>query len=324
MESTPSSDRLARRLRWYRENRGLTQAQVAAAMGFKDRQILAAVEAGDRRVSPEELVRATNVLGVELEDLLDPFRLVGEGDFSFRTEPEAEPADVEDFAGRASRWIATYRELSRQEGIALRPLTQKLDIRRDSSFEQVQASAESLWKQWSLGDIPALVLEEAATRELGVVVLHVEAPKGISGAASQLPGLRTILINRRESRGRRMFDLAHELFHILTWDAMPPERVESREIKASKGNRVEQLASNFASALLMPEAVVSANWQRRGELDVAAWVLLTAKTLCVSPNALRWRLVNLKVLTMPRRKPTRATTRTSTSSGSPSSPTRAR
>ena len=293
----PPSDRLASRLKWYREYRDLTQKQVAARMGFKDRQILAAMESGERRVSPDELVRAADILRVDMDELLDPFRLVGEGDFNFRTEPYASAEAVEAFAGQASRWIATYRELGRQEGIEPQPLTQKLDVRRDSTFEQVQASAECLWRQWSLGNVPAARLEAATTRELGVLVLHVNAPRGISGAASQLPGLRTILVNRHETPGRRMFDLAHELFHILTWDAMPPERVEPREVKASKGNRVEQLANNFASALLMPEPIVSANWQRRGELDVTAWVLLTAKMLRVSPDALRWRLVSLKMMT---------------------------
>ena len=37
--------------------------------------------------------------------------------------------------------------------------------------------------------------------------------------------------------GWRNFDLAHELFHILTWDAMPPEHVE--DASDMGGNRVE-------------------------------------------------------------------------------------
>ena len=54
----------------------------------------------------------------------------------------------------------------------------------------------------------------------------------------------TILVNRHEPRGRRSFDLAHELFHVLTWDAMPPERIESLlrqsiETSLPHGDRVE-------------------------------------------------------------------------------------
>jgi XRE family transcriptional regulator, fatty acid utilization regulator len=203
---------------------------------------------------------------------------------------------VEEFAERAGRWIATYRELGRQSGAEQNSLSQKLDLRRDSTFEDVQASAEWLWKRWDLGDVPADRLQDAITRYLDVLVLYVDAPSGISGAASQLPGLRAILVNRREPRGRRNYDLAHELFHLLTWDAMPPERIEPQEIKATKGNRVEQLANNFAAALLMPEAVVSARWHRRGDVDVANWVLATANSLKVSASALQWRLVNLKMM----------------------------
>ena len=80
----------------------------------------------------------------------------------------------------------------------------------------------------------------------------VDAIDGVSGAACRLPDLDVVLINRHEVAGRRNFDLAHELFHILTWDAMPPEHLE--EATETSKIRVEQLANSFASALLMPEA----------------------------------------------------------------------
>src|SRR6185503_20572604 len=78
--------------------------------------------------------------------------------------------------------------------------------------------------------------------------------EGISGAACRLPELDVVIINRHEVVGRRNFDLAHELFHILTWEAMPPEH--SEESRETGGNRVEQLANNFASAVLMPAVIL--------------------------------------------------------------------
>ena len=36
--------------------------------------------------------------------------------------------------------------------------------------------------------------------------------------------------------------VAGELFHLLTWDSMPPDRVEPTEVPGKKGNRVEKLA----------------------------------------------------------------------------------
>jgi hypothetical protein len=55
----------------------------------------------------------------------------------------------------------------------------------------------------------------------------VDPIPGVSGAACHVPELNAILINRNESPDRRRADLAHELFRILTWDAMKPERVSS-------------------------------------------------------------------------------------------------
>ncbi len=221
---------------------------------------------------------------------------MGEGQFSFRADDTATLEIVDSFAERAGKWIATYRDLNIQAGAVPTLFSSKLQLREDSSFEQAQYSAEALWKKWRLGEVPAEKLRDAITRELGVLILFVDAPPAISGAASQLPGLQTILVNRREPPGRRNYDLAHELFHVLTWDAMPPQRIESQVIKTAKGNRIEQLANNFAAALLMPEPVVSARWQRRGEVDVANWVSLTSHALKVSAMALQWRLVNLKII----------------------------
>ena len=62
---------------------------------------------------------------------------------------------------------------------------------------------------------------------------------------------------------------AHELFHILTWDAMPPEH--SEEARETGGNRVEQLANNFASAVLMPVPVLDrfGDWSDVSESKLA-------------------------------------------------------
>lgn len=297
MTETPH-DRIARRLKALREHRRLRQEELAAAMGFRDRQTLAAVEAGERRLKPDELVRVAGVLDVDLDAFLDPYRLIGEGEFNFRAKEVAQDV-LSAFEEQAGRWVATYRELGVQMGAAPRLLGRKLELTARSSFEDAEAAAEWLGARWKLGDVPALRLHEALERELDVLVLFVDAPTGISGAASHLPGQQTILVNRRESPGRRSFDLAHELFHVLTWDAMPPSRVEPWEVKRTKGNRVEQMAESFAAALLMPAEMISSRWNARGDTERAEWLAQTAAELRVSVPALKWRLVNLGHLTKP-------------------------
>ena len=112
-----------------------------------------------------------------------------------------------------------------------------------------------------------------------------------------LPELDAVLIARREVAGRRNFDLAHELFHILTWDAMPPEHVEYASDFG--GNRVEQLANNFAAAVLMPTTALASydGWAQLDMEGLIAQLNHVADELCVTSSALRWRLVALRRLT---------------------------
>lgn len=286
-------ERIARRLQAFRKRGNVTQDALSAALGFNDRQTLAAVEAGQRKLRPQELVRAAEFLGVDVDAFVDPFRLIGEGGFNFRAKRDVAPAELDDFEDRAGRWIATYRELGRRAGEMQQFLGTKLELNERSSFEDAQNAAEALVVQWKLGSVPAETLEAAIAERLGVQVLYVDAPRGISGAAAHLPGLHTILVNRREASGRRSYDMAHELFHVLTWDAMPPARVEEQHPKATKGNRVEFLAENFAAALLMPAKVVTSRVAKRGEQPWQAWLSSTAAAMRVSILALTWRLVNL-------------------------------
>jgi Zn-dependent peptidase ImmA (M78 family) len=129
-------------------------------------------------------------------------------------------------------------------------------------------------------------------------VLYVDAPAGISGAASQVPGLSTVLVNRTEPEGRRHYDMAHELFHLLTWDVMPPDRVESADVpRSGKGKRVEQLAENFAASVLMPETAMRQRWDaRNASTDPHDWLNATAEDLRLSALACKWRCLNLGLL----------------------------
>jgi Zn-dependent peptidase ImmA (M78 family)/transcriptional regulator with XRE-family HTH domain len=288
---------IAKRLKYAREKLGLTQAQLSEKLGFKDRQTVAAIEAGQRKLTAEELLRAMQVLKVDVDFLTDRFRLVGEGSFSWRTSKEATASLLDTFEERAGRWIALYRELGKEKDSRPSPLQPRLPLTQGSTYEDARVVAEALGREWALGEIPALRLPERVRDTLKALVLYVDAPKSISGAACQVPGLNAILINRNEPEGRRHYDLAHEIFHLLTWEQMPPEHREGEIPRGGKGRRVEQLADNFASALLMPESTIAPRWQARGKTDLHAWLNTTATDLMVTAVALKWRLVQLGWLT---------------------------
>jgi XRE family transcriptional regulator, fatty acid utilization regulator len=285
------------RIKALREERKLSQDELARIFGFKDRQTVSAIETGDRRLSADELLVAVRKLGAPLEYFTDPFRLVGEGQFNWRQSgvPAALLGAYERVAGQL---IATFRTLGTEVG-EKPPLERRaLRLTKSSRFEDAGEAGERFAAEHKLGDVPAQRLAEVMERDLNVLVLMVTPNhSGVSGAACRLPDLDVVLINRDEVPGRRHFDLAHELFHILTWDAMPPVHVEDAT-ETGGANRVEQLANAFASALLMPARVVqaAADWRTlRGDALIAQ-LNATADHLEVTSSALMWRLVTLELL----------------------------
>jgi Zn-dependent peptidase ImmA (M78 family)/transcriptional regulator with XRE-family HTH domain len=286
------------RIKAAREAAKFTQEQLSKSLGFNDRQTLAAIEAGSRKVSAEELMRFMATLDRDLDFFTDPFRLVAEARFSFRAKGAGE-GGLEAFEEDAGRWIAFWRDQTRRRQENPSPLRQKLGLTERSTFEEAQATGEQLVALWNLGDKPALRLAAAIEERLHMLVLAVDMPEGVSGAACQVSGADTILVNRQDPEGRRHFDLAHELFHVLTWDAMPPERVDREQPKGYKVKRVEQLADNFAGALLMPRSLVEPSWQAREARGISLqdWFAAVTAQLHVSAPALINRVKALGLMT---------------------------
>ena len=280
------------RIKALREERNLSQEDLARLLGFNDRQTVSAIETGARRVTAEELVLAVEVLGDSMEYFTDPFLLVGEGRFCWR-HTGVETEQLATYERHAGRWIAAFRTLAPAVGRSTPLMRPALGLTRWSRFEDAMQAGERFADEFALGDIPSAALSKVAEREFGVLVLMVDTQPGISGAACRLPELDVVLIARHEVPGRRHFDLAHELFHILTWEAMPPDHFE--EVTETGGSRVEQLANNFSSAALMPAAALArfGGWSNLSGDELIRRLNRTADELQVTASALKWRLVAL-------------------------------
>ena len=288
---------IGNRLKALREEKHLSQDELARVFGFKDRQTVSAIETGERRLSADELLTAVHKLGASLEYFTDPFRLVGEGRFNWRQK--GVPIAVLDAYERvAGQVIAAFRTLGSEIG-EKPPLERRaLRLGKASRFEDAEEAGERFAAEHNLGDVPARRLAQVMEHDLDILVLMVMPNHaGVSGAACRLPELDIVLINRDEAPGRRHFDLAHELFHILTWEAMPPQRIEDAT-ETGGANRTEQLANAFASALLMPAHIVgaAAEWQSLRGKALIAKLNATADRLEVTATALLWRLVSLGLL----------------------------
>jgi transcriptional regulator with XRE-family HTH domain/Zn-dependent peptidase ImmA (M78 family) len=290
-----TSTDIGTRLKQLRLERGLSQNDLARLWGFNDRQTVSAIEKGIRRVSADELLNVTNRLGVPLSYFLDRFALASPPTFSWRLG-QVQSKDLEEFQSKAERWLIAFRDVASSIGRARPLLRRQLALNRDNRFEDAMAAGERFVAEFALGEVPAIRLADLMERELGILVLYADAPDGISGAACRFSDSDAVLINRQENAGRRNFNLAHELFHVLTWDAMPPRRQEA-PIEIG-GNRTEQLANSFASAVLMPASaletfVLTPNLTVE---ELADELNSTADALQVTATALKWRLVALRKL----------------------------
>ncbi len=289
---------IGRRIKALREERKLSQEGLAEIFGFNDRQTVSAIETCVRKVTAEELLIAVERLGAPLEYFTDPFLLAGEGRFSWR-QSGVNLQQLKAYECRAGRWIGVFRTLAPRVGRETPLMRRVLRLDRRSRFEDAMRAGERFVAEFGLGDAPATRLAEVMERELGILVLMVDAERGVSGAACRLPEMDSVLIARHEVEGRQHFDLAHELFHILTWEAMPPEYLE--EARETGGNRIEQLANNFAAAVLMPSGTLErfGGWSELGQAALIAQLNATADELHVTASALKWRLVALDALTRP-------------------------
>lgn len=290
---------IGERVAYARKEIGLTQEALSEMLGFNDRQILSNIESGNRKVSSDELLRLMECLNKDLDFFTDPHRVLETNAVSWRANGEQEP--LADFESFALELVGLNRQLKKQLKDNGSPLRFYLPLDKKNSFEEAWEAAEALVVDWELGGCPAERLKDEVEKRLKANVLMVDAPDGVSGGAVHLKDGETIFINRKHGKVRRNFTLAHELFHILTWETMPPEKLDLQE---NSKTRVERLANNFAAALLMPQGVIEAKVAAiAGKEDeegfqalLRQWVNETAQNLQVSNEALKFRILNLGLL----------------------------
>ncbi len=288
--------RVGERIRALREKSGVTQDRLREVLGLENRQTIGQIEADERRITVPELMTVLEFFDVPLERFTNPFIPMATPKFSWR-QSDSEIDDLRQFEERASEWIGAYREFGRALGEDRSALRHTLDLTFKSSFEEATAAGSAMARQLELGIAPGKALADVMQQRMGILVLMVDALPGISGAASTLPDLDVALINRREPEGRRNFDLAHELFHLLTWKTMPPKWLggeAANDADAKKLKRIEQLADRFAAGLLMPKEAIEALGEP-GE-DVNEWVKEKAGVLGVSAQALGYELIDAGII----------------------------
>lgn len=238
---------LTEKLKSARENIGLTQKQVCERCGIDD-SCLSAFETGRTEPRLGQLGKLADVYRVAISYFFDESEPVRQA-VLWRNEPDDE-AEVRGY------FLELCRQYWQLEVWTNETVEESLPEIDSSSgrfhYPQVEELASKARRAMGLGDRPGQSLYTVLEEVYGIKIFHMDlSEKGIAACAVSADFGRAILLNTKCTRWRRNHDLAHELFHILTW-----KRFDHTDGAIKPSEKEEKYATCFAGNLLLPSDVV--------------------------------------------------------------------
>jgi Zn-dependent peptidase ImmA (M78 family) len=130
-------------------------------------------------------------------------------------------------------------------------------------------------------------------RQLGIQVYVANLTPGTSAMLQKEPGRAAVIyLSVNEGLNRQRFSCAHELGHYYAHQGQDDGDygyIDNRDQMAQRGtDPAERWANSFAAALLMPAAAVRKTAPPYDPVNLSL-------QFAVSPEAMRYRLVNLRL-----------------------------
>lgn len=266
---------LGTRLQEARRARGLTQQDVAEHMGMS-RTTLVAIEKGERRLTPHELIKLAAHYGRQVSEFVGRRSLVEGFVPQFRASLSKEKAqstaikeaaiteteemekikgnagaELEQIAIELQHLAEDYLELEHICGMPLAksypPPYSITGISPEQAAEEIAASERN---RLGFGDGPLSNLRERLESDVGLRIFYFKMPSKVAGVFAyndQLGGC--VGINSEHPRDRRNWSLAHEYGHFLT----SRYQVEITFLMGTKRvSANERFADTFAECFSMP------------------------------------------------------------------------
>ncbi|MFH1549530.1 MAG: XRE family transcriptional regulator [Planctomycetota bacterium] len=292
METTDEiKARLAKMLQDTREERGMKLGEVARLAGWKNYQTLSSIENGTRDVKASELSRLARIYGKAMEYFLFGTRELDNVKVQWRAKGDKKRARI--YEDRFKEYLQAYIRFERINDDVRRFPLQQLQ-QEDVDWKWISHQANICAK--SFGPRPAHILERVLERDYGVKIFYFHLGKAGSAASTIMDGHAGLLVNGEDAPWRRNFDLAHEFFHLLTWEIFPEKNIHC----GSPGEKpvVEKYADTFAAALLMPPDEVLGEFNARVKDNRLTWLdcIGLAIEFGVSTESLLYRLIHLRLL----------------------------
>jgi len=280
-------------IRAAREKMGWRQADLAKVINAKSSEIISQIEKGGREVKAWELSRIAEALHVEFQDLLGPQPLEFGPPPLWRKEAAVAKAETEAKLRQRSQRYRMVMELTGSCPQSELPSHDGLDV-VGASYRELEALAGSTRSTLNLGEHPAERLFDVLENTQGVMIFYQDLGEDGSAVSVCGPYGPAMLLNSCEPPWRRTFSCAHELFHLMTWNAIPTEGLQ----KGTKFDTLERHAEAFASALLLPGSSLKSALANAGvgEHIEVAQLIGVARRFGVSTSALLWRMKNLGMM----------------------------
>lgn len=291
---------LGERLQQARKAARVRQQEVADQLGVA-RTTIVAIEKGERRVRPTELVQFAALYKRPVGEFLRT--AAPEPSFAVQLRATIAPdAPVDEMLERVtSEFQSLCEDYVELERICKAPLPRDYPPERPTGGTALDRAAEDLAvserARLGLGDGPIPNLRDLLEHEVGLRIFYVDMPSDASGMfyfSDALGGC--IAVNRKHREERRRNSLAHEYLHFLT------SRYQFEIAIANRYRRRpshERLANAFAPAFLMPRAGLSRRFHEtkrsRGDFTVADLCTLAAYYV-VSVESLTRRLEQLRLV----------------------------
>lgn len=231
----------------------MTQADAAKVIDAA-RTTIVAVEKGERRLKPNELIKLARAYGRAVSDfvrsspVIEPFQVQFRAAYQRSEEEEARIAPI---IQRLEELCRNYLEL---EKIMDAPLPRNYPQEYDVIKMPIEAAAESIAiaerQRLGLGDGPIPLLRDILEQSVGIRIFYLKMPAKYSEIYSydeQIGGCMAINLDHYEER--RRWSMAHGYLHFLAHRRKPIVDFEGQYQRIPES---ERLAEAFPKYFLMP------------------------------------------------------------------------
>jgi Zn-dependent peptidase ImmA (M78 family)/DNA-binding XRE family transcriptional regulator len=245
--------RLGDLLQQARKKMGMTQADAARVIDAA-RTTLVAIEKGERRLKPNELIQLARAYGRSVSDFVRPTPAIEPFEVQFRAvyhRQEQEELQITPVIEHFEQLCRNYLEL---EQIMDAPMTRTYPPEYRCKTLPLEAAAENIAlaerQRLGLGDGPLPLLRDILEISVGIRVFYLKMPPKYSEIYSYDSQLGACMaINQNHYEERRRWSMAHGYLHFLAHRHKPVLDFDGQYQRRPES---EQLAESFPKYFLMP------------------------------------------------------------------------